>query len=87
MRKGAMALTAAAGYITVPKGRLDRWERSGVAKYSFTRKISMAKVVTARFWTKRDADWIKRRVPMLEAHDAARRKRARREGKKASVGS
>ena len=87
MRKGAMALTAAAEYIAVPKGRLDRWERSGLAKCSFTRKISMAKIVTARFWSKRDADWIKGRVPMLEAHDAARRKRARREGKKASAGS
>ena len=87
MRKGAMALTAAAEYIAVPKGRLDRWERSGLAKCSFTRKISMAKMVTARFWTKRDADWIKGRVPMLEAHDGARRKGARREGKKASVGS
>ena len=86
MRKGAMALTAAAEYIEVLKGRLDRWEGSGLAKCSFTRKISMAKMVTARFWTKRDADWIKGRVPMLEAHDAARRKRARREGKKASAG-
>ena len=86
MRKSAMTLTAAAEYIAVPKGRLDRWERSGLAKCSFTRKISMAKMVTARFWTKRDADWIKGRVPMLEAHDAARRKRARREGKKAPGG-
>ena len=86
MRKGAMALTAAAEYIAVPKGRLDRWERAGLAKCSFTRKISMAKMVTARFWTKRDADWIKGRVPMLEAHDAARRKKARREGKTASIG-
>ena len=81
MRKGAMALTAAAEYIAVPKGRLDRWERSGLAKCSFTRKIAMAKMVTARFWTKRDADWIKGRTPMLEAHDAARRKRAGCEGK------
>ena len=87
MRKDAMTLTAAAEYIAVPKGRLDRWERSGLAKCSFTRKIAMAKMVTARFWTKRDADWIKGRVPMLNAHDAARRKKARREGKKASVGS
>ena len=87
MRKDAMTLTAAAEYIAVPKGRLDRWERSGLAKCSFTRKISMAKIVTARFWTKRDADWIKWRVPMLKAHDAARQKKARREGKNASVGS
>ena len=86
MRKGAMALTAAAEYIAVPKGRLDHWERSGLAKCSFTRRISMAKMVTARFWTKRDADWIKGRTPLLEAHDGARRKRARREGKKASGG-
>ena len=34
-----------------------------------------------------DADWIKGRVPMLKAHDAARQKKARREGKNASVGS
>ena len=87
MRKGAMALTAAAEYIAVPKGRLDRWERAGLAKCSFTRKIAMAKMVTARFWTERDADWIKGRVPMLKAHDAARQKKARREGKNASVGS
>ena len=83
MRKSAMALTAAAHYIGVPRGRLDRWERSGLVQCSFTRKISMAKLVTARFWTKRDAGWIKRRVPMLEAHDAARRKRTRRERKTA----
>ena len=30
----------------------------------------MAKMVTARFWTKRDASWIKRRVTMLEEHDS-----------------
>ena len=41
-RKRAMALTAAAEYIAVPKGRLDRWERSGLAKCSFTRKIGVA---------------------------------------------
>ena len=81
MRKGAMALTAAALHIGVPKGRLDRWERSGLAQCSFTRRISMAKMVTARFWTKEDAERIRGRVPMLEAHDAARRKRMRRERK------
>ena len=87
VRKSAMALTAAAEYIAVPKGRLDRWERSGLAKCSFTRKIAMAKMVTARFWTERDADWIKGRVPLLETHDAARRKKARREGKNGWAGS
>ena len=86
MRRSAMALTVAAQYIGVPTGRLDRWERSGLVECSFTRRLSMAKMVTTRFWSKRDAVWIKRRVPMLEEHDAARRKRARRETKSGRVG-
>lgn len=84
IRASAMALTAAARLIGVPKGRLDRWERAGLIGCSFRKRIHVGRMVEARFWTQRDAHRIRKRRPLLEAHDDVRRSRLRREQKTAS---
>lgn len=66
-RQGAMALTKAAEYLGIPRGRLDRWEREGIIAASFHRRchITGKGRVLKRMWRPADLDALAQRLDGL----------------------
>ena len=80
IRSEAMLVGAAAAYVGVPRGRLDRWEKEGRIACSYHKSMQVygAGWVEARLWTTQDAKKIRRKVRRLDEEDRNARAAKRR---------
>ena len=79
IRSEGATLTVTAHRIGIARNVLDRWERAGLVRCSFTRRrpISGVGTVDARLWTKEGAERIaRRRGPQGHARHALKRAQA-----------